>query len=171
MRCLIIFITSALQLYIISTSIIQLDRALNPDSECVTIVLDMMTFCDKLIILYAYFFFVSYRAEIQTFFSDWGRMEEHYNAIKGVDRGKMKRTCIIVYILYYIYSISYWFFNSYSTVTGENQINVEDHLIASYYPDLMSNPLYFSWIQFRNIYFDFLFALCLFSPLLSIEFR
>lgn len=77
-----------------------------------------------------------YLSMIQTFFADWGRMEEQNNAIQGVDRGKMKRTCIIVYMLYYINSISYrWFLTSYLTVTEDNKINVEDDLIASYYPD------------------------------------
>jgi len=40
---------------------------------------------DKVIIPFVCVYLLVYRAEIQAFFCDWGRMEEQYNVFKDVD--------------------------------------------------------------------------------------
>lgn len=93
-----------------------------------------LTVSDQPFILFTWFYFLVNRAKIQAFFHDWRRMEEHQHANKCVDSDKIKRTCIIVYLLYYIYGIC---LICYTTAMSaqDDQINQEGDLMATYYLD------------------------------------
>jgi len=98
-------------------------------------------------------------------------MEEQLGDFKGIDPGKMKRTCIIIYTLYYIYNI---FFKLLLLICGEifgsddddSTDEVLGDLIASYFPYLLSNPSYVPWIKFKNIFVQLVFGV--FCPLIDI---
>ena len=108
-----------------------------------------MSLGDELITLVVFVYFLIYIADIHTFFSDWRKMEEK-NVINGVDAGKMKRTCIIVYILYYSYNIFSTLCSIYNHVTDDNPIKK--------YLMIVLNPFYVTWNKFENIFSELLFS-------------
>jgi len=70
----------------------------------------MINLGDQLILLFAYFYLVFNRGKLQTFFSDWKQTEEQLGDFKGIDPGKMKQTCNIIYKMYYIYNLFFRLF-------------------------------------------------------------
>ena len=166
-RFLIRFTSIALQSYFISTSLFQMGRAIaSPASKLLDLVLDLLYVWDKAIILFVCVYLLVYRAEIQAFFCDWGRMEEQYNVFKGVDASRIKRTCIIVYTLYCFYGTSFLFYDIYLKVSSENPVTKNDDLMISFYPDLISNPFFVNWVKFQSVFFTLMFNV--YGPLMDI---
>ena len=165
-RSFIAFILFTFLTYEASASVLQLYETLtDPTSRYYEIVLQMMSLGDDLITLLVFVYFLIYRGEIQAFFSDWRKMEEK-SIIKGVDAGKIKRTCIIVYILYYSYCIFFTLCSIYNHVTDDEPIMEYDDLMVRYFPYLILNPYYVIWNKFKNILSELLFSL--FSTLVDI---
>ena len=171
--CFIIFATFVILLYSTSSSALELSKVIrNPESTILAIVINMIIFSDQLILLLAYFYFLFNKSKLQTFFFNWKQMEEQLGVFKGTDPSKMKRTCIIIYTLHYIYNI---FFRLFPSICGEIDTGPDDNnsadgndedLIASYYPDLVSNPFYVFWVKFQNIFPNYF--LVVFCPLIDI---
>jgi len=166
-RFLIRFTSIVLQSYYILTSVFELGRALaNPASKLLDLVLGLLFVWDKAIILFVCVYFLIYRAEIQAFFYDWGRMEEQYNVFKGVDAGRIKRTCIIVYALYCFYGTSFLFYDIYLKVSSENPITTCDDLMVSFYPSLILNSFFVNWAKFQSVFFTLMFNV--YGPVMDI---
>lgn len=107
-RYLIIFFSLAFQLYTISFSFFQLGRVtVDPNNKFQDIVNDAIILGDRPLNLFVWFYFLRYRADIQAFFSDWGRMEQQFT--KGFDSATIKRTVIIIYSVYYTYGFLFLF--------------------------------------------------------------
>ncbi len=103
---------------------------------------------DELITLLVFVYFLIYIADIHTLFSDRRKMEEK-NVIK-IYVIKMKRTCIIVYILYYSYNIFSTLCSIYNHVTDNDPIKK--------YLMIVLNPFYVTWNKFENIFSELLFS-------------
>jgi len=89
-------------------------------------------------IIFVWFYFLMYRANIQAFLSDWIRMEEEH--IKGIDSSKIKRTCTIVYVLYYTYGFLQLCFVVFVAFTAPE---VKEDVLSSYYfPNLLLSTPY-----------------------------
>jgi len=90
-RCLIIFLSFIFQLYTISFTIFDLGCIIiNTQSTLQDVVQKAIVLGDRPLILFVWFYFLRYRADIQAFFNDWGQMEDRF--IKGVDSATIKRT-------------------------------------------------------------------------------
>jgi len=74
--------------------------------------------------------------------------EQHAVNNKGIDSAKIKRTCVIVYSLYYGYGFIYLSTAVYASST--TPITKNDDLIASYYPDLILCTPYVVWIAIQT---------------------
>jgi len=123
---------------------------INPETKFHDIVNDMIILSEQPLILFVWLYFLLNKANIQAFFNDWNRMEEqHFSNNKGIDSAKIKRTCLIVHILYYTYGFVYLSLTIYVTIN--NDINIKDDydLIASYYPDLFLNTSYKIWFAIQ----------------------
>lgn len=170
-RCFIIFATFVTLLYSTSSLALALIEVIrNSESMILVIVLEMTALSDQLIILVAYSYFVFNRRKLQAFFSDWKQIEEPLDIYKGFDPSKMKRTCIIIYTLYYIYTLCNLFTSIYAEVIGNDDgsgpSDIDGDLIASYYPELVSNSFYISLVKFQNAFLEFLTVV--FCPLIDI---
>ena len=112
-RSLIISFALVILFYSTSSLAFQLNRSISrTDIILIFKIVTMIALWQKFVILFTCFYFAIYRAEIRAFFFHWGLMEEQ-NTLKGVDAGKLKRTCILVSALYYTYNIFFWFYISY----------------------------------------------------------
>ena len=101
-RCCVILSTFVILFYSTFSLALKLIKVIKyPESPILNIVMEMINLSDQLILLFAYFYFVFYRCKLQTFYSDWKQMEEQLGDFKGIDPGKMKQTCNIIYKMYY----------------------------------------------------------------------
>jgi len=170
-RGFVMFSTFVILLYSACSSALQLIRGFRkPESTILDILTRMATLSDQLILLFVCYYFISNKAKMLRFFTDWKQMEGQLVTAKSINSGKIKRTCIIVYVLYYIYNIVVkLLFSIYLELVvtiGNDPIVADDDLIASYYPELVLNPFYATWITFQSMLPDILFpVLC---PLLDI---
>ena len=165
-RCFVIFSTFVILLYSTCSSAIQLLRVIRkPESTILDILTRMATLSDQLVLLFVCYYFIANKANMLRFFSDWNQMEEQQVTAKGINSGKIKRTCIIVYALYYIYNILFrLLFSIYLELlvtVGNDSIVGDDDLIASSYPELVLNPFYVTWIKFQSMFPDILFPVFL----------
>ena len=145
-RSLIIFFSFVVLLYSLSFSFFGLAHFIvDPTTKFSSIVLLVLISFEMPLIIYVWFHFLYNKTTIQAFFSDWKRIEEHNQ--KGVNSSKMKRTCIIIYTLYFSYGI----YHLISKTVGplSSPIGPYDDLIAIYYPSLIVNPFYALWIKIR----------------------
>ena len=100
-RCFVIFSTFVILFYSTASSVLNLSKVIrNPRSTNLNIVDEMINLSDQLILLFVYFYFLFNRGKLQTFFSDWKQTEEELGDFKGIDPGKMKQTCNIIYKMY-----------------------------------------------------------------------
>ena len=145
-RCLVIFFSFVFQVYAISFSIYDLCRVvINPEKKFRDVVLKTIVLGDRPLVLYVWFYFLRYRADIQTFFSDWGRMEEKFT--KGFDSATIKRTVIIIYSVYYTYGFLFLFVFVGIFTTSTSPISASDDWIINYYPDLVLNTPYTIFVR------------------------
>lgn len=143
-RCLIIFFSFAVLLYSLSFSFYGLAQLIiDPTTKFSKIVLLVLISFEMPIIIYVWFHFLYNKTAIQVFFSDWKRMEEHHK--KGVNSSKLKRTCIIIYTLYFLtpFIISYPKLLALSAPPSEHMMI----WFSIYYPSLIVNPFYSIWIK------------------------
>jgi len=89
---------------------------------------------------------------------------EEQNTLQGIDARQIKRTALFISVLYYTHTILYWLYDSYLIAFSDGDVN--EDLLANFYPHLVQNESYIIWLRFQIFFFDFLFVI--FCPLLDI---
>lgn len=137
-RSIFVFMALILYFFIVSLSVAQIfQSSIDPGNKFYGIVFDIIFFGEKPMILFVWFYFLVYRTNIKAFLSDWCRMEEEY--IKGIDSARIKRTCTIVYVLYYTYGLLQLCFVVFAAFTAPD---IREDALSNYYLKnlLLSTP-------------------------------
>jgi len=76
-------------------------------------------------------------------------MEEHNkNVVKGTEAWKMKRTsCITVYAIYYIGSISFLLYTIFLNAADREPITIENDLMVYFYPGWIFNRVFVNCVN------------------------
>ena len=142
-RWLVIIFGFILQFYIITSSLMELTRAItNPEVKFYDLFLDIASFSEQPLIIFVWFHFLYDKFKFQAFSNDWVRMEKQ-QIMNGVDEKNTKKTRFFVNTLYFVFSFLFFSLHLFRSIRfSAVPVRKEDELIANYYPDLISFKLY-----------------------------